>query len=50
MHFYNDTYGFIKENICYIYDSKFKFDLAVDHLKDYDQIYTMGLVKKIKSS
>jgi hypothetical protein len=50
MHFYNDTYGFIKDNICYVYDSKFKFELAIDHYKDYGQIYKMGLINKIKAN
>ena len=50
MHFYNDTYGFVKNDICYVYESKFVFEMAVDHLKDYAQIYTMGLIKKINAN
>jgi len=50
MHFYNDTYGFLVNNVCCIYESKAAIDLAITSHKDYGQIYTMGLIKKITTS
>lgn len=48
MHFINDSYGFIKDNICYVYETKDYLKLALEMLNDQSQMSSLGLIEKIK--